>query len=43
MLRHGNFVYVVFRDDEMPVVVKFILRVAGLESEEISPETSDKE
>ena len=45
MLRQGKFVFVVYRaqDHHQPVIVKFKLSVAGLESEETTPSCSDRE
>ena len=43
LLRHGNYVYVVFQDQERPALVKFNLKVAGIESEVTSPDISDRE
>ena len=40
MLRHGNFVYVVFQDEDRPAVIRYKLTVGGLESEETSPDVT---
>ena len=42
-MREGKFVYVVLQDEESPAVIKLKLSVAGLESEETSPMSSDRE